>query len=224
LQEGAIFVNGAPISVLISVALSVLTVLGAAAITGYFHRTRFRRGALGSCLAIGLLGVTANYSPAQETALLAHDINGFALDMTVEQVTALANGPLISVGGGQYQMSKEGIDYSFSFSALGHLYRIDSLQEIGSFTPDAAFASDLSGRLAKKFGPPQSNQLPQGPAAWMFQETYTGAKGEKLNRENESLIVLIAGGNGKPVSVEFQLFAPRILRRDAQSSSAAPKS
>ena len=118
--------NGAPISVLISVALSVLTVLGAAAITGYFHRTRFRRGALGSCLAIGLLGVTANYSPAQETALLAHDINGFALDMTVEQVTALANGPLISVGGGQYQMSKEGIDYSFSFSALGHLYRIDS--------------------------------------------------------------------------------------------------
>jgi hypothetical protein len=58
----------------------------------------------------------------------------------------------------------------------------------------------------------------------MFQETYTGAKGEKLNRENESLIVLLAGGNGKPVSVEFQLFAPRILRRDAQSSSAAPKS
>jgi hypothetical protein len=216
--------NGTPIPVLISVALSALTALCAAAITGYFPWKRFKWGALGSCLAIGLLGASANAGPAQENGLLAHDINGFALDMTVEQVTALANGPLTSAGGGQYQVSKEGIDYSFSFSALGHLYRIDSRQEIGSFTPDAAFASDLSDRLAKKFGPPQSNQLPQGPAAWMFQETYTGAKGEKLTRENESLIVLIAGGNGKPISVEFQLSAPRILRRDAQSPSAAPKS
>jgi hypothetical protein len=217
-------VNGAPIPVLMLVALLVLTALGAAAVTGYFPWKRFKWGALGSCLAIGLLGASASTGLAQENGLLAHDINGFALDMTVEQVTAFANGPLISAGGGQYQVSKEGIDYSFSFSALGHLYRIDSRQQLPVFSPDAAFASDLSGRLAKKFGPPQTNQLPQGPAAWMFQETYTGAKGEKLTRENESLIVLLAGGNGQPVSVEFQLSAPRILRRDAQSSSTAPKS
>ena len=206
------------------VALSILTALCAAAIAGYFPQTRFRWGALGSCLAMGLLGASATIGPAQENSLLAHDINGFALDMTVEQVTALADGPLVSAGSGQYQVSKEGIDYDFSFSASGHLYRIDSRQELPNFTPDAAFASDLTDRLAKKFGPPQSNQLPQGPAAWMFQETYIGAKGEKLTRENESLIVLLAGGNGHPVSVEFQLTSPRIQRRDAQSPSAAPKS
>ena len=216
--------NGALIPVLISAALSVLTALCAAAITGYFRRKRCMRTALGSCLAIGLLGAFASTGSAQENGLLAHDINGFALDMTVEQVTALANVPLIPVGGGQYQGSKQGIDYDFSFSALGHLYRIDSRQELPDFTPDAAFASDLSDRLAKKFGPPQSNQLPQGPAAWMFLEAYTGAKGEELARESESLIVLVAGGNGKPVSVEFQLSSPRIQRRDAQSPIVAPKS
>jgi hypothetical protein len=58
----------------------------------------------------------------------------------------------------------------------------------------------------------------------MFLEAYTGAQGEKLTRESESLIVMVAGGNGQPVSVELQLTSPRILRRDAQSPSAAPKS
>jgi hypothetical protein len=178
------------------------------------HRCRNRT--LSLCLALGFILGASGAVSAQENALLAHDINGFALDMTVEQVTSLAKTPLVSLDGDQYGATVDGIDYDFRFSPLGHLYRIDSRQEIGTFTPDDAFAADLTERLAKKFGPPQSNQLPAGPASWLFQEDYIDAGGQKLKRETESLTVLVKGGNGQPVAILFKLTAARILRRDTQ--------
>jgi hypothetical protein len=156
---------------------------------------------------------------AQQTGLLAHDLSGFTLDMTVDQVTAVAAKPLIRIAAGHYQVAVYGTDYDFGFTPLGHLYRIDSRQQLGLFTPDPAFAPTLTDRLIKKFGPPLSNQLITGPAIWMFEEPYTGAKGEKLTRETESLTVLVTGGKADPVAVEMQLVAPRILRRDNEPSA-----
>jgi hypothetical protein len=172
---------------------------------------------------LALLLASALTAPAQQIALLAHDLSGFALDMTVSQVAAVAGKPLTAFGAGHYQVTIDTIDYDFGFSAQGHLYRIDSLQQMGIFVPDSVFASTLIARLMQKFGPPQTNQLPSGPAIWMYQETYTGPKGEKLSRETESLTVLLAGEKGQPVSVEIQLIAPRIQRRDAERPPVPPK-
>ncbi|MGA2654036.1 MAG: hypothetical protein ABSF28_26240 [Terracidiphilus sp.] len=152
----------------------------------------------------------------QQTGLLAHDLSGFTLDMTVDQVTAVAAKPLTQIAAGHYQVTVLGTDYDFGFTPLGHLYRIDSRQQLGLFTPDPAFAPTLSERLIKKFGQPLSNQLITGPAMWMFEEPYAGPKGEKLTRETESLTVLVTGGKDEPVTVEMQLVAPRILRRDGE--------
>jgi hypothetical protein len=175
----------------------------------------FRWSAFGLCASIGLFIASAGAVQAQEDGLLAHDINGFALDMTVEQVTSLANAPLVPAGGGQYKAKVDGINYNFGFSAQGHLFRVDSRQELGPFTPDANFANALTERLASKFGPPQANQLPDGPAFWKFQEAYTDAKGQQLNRETESLLVMLTGKKGVSLAVEMMLMDLRIQRRDA---------
>lgn len=180
-------------------------------------------GALGSCLAFALLIASTTASLAQENGLLAHDINGFSLDMTVEQVTAVAHRPLSSLGGGQYKVTVDGIDYDFGFSVLGHLFRIDSKQPLGHFIPDGAFAMTLTNKLSKKFGPPQSNQLPIDPAFWIFLEPYT-TNGERLNRETESLSVMLGAGYGEPVSLEMKLMDFRIMRRDIDKLNAAPRS
>jgi hypothetical protein len=189
---------------------SVLTVFRAFA----FRRCPF----IAPVLALFLVATTA--APAQQAGLLAHDLSGFALDMTVDQVASVANRALTTLAPGHYKVSIDTVDYDFGFSSEGHLYRVRSRQHFGQFTADSAFAAALTDRLSKKFGPPQSNQLPTGPATWVFQEFYQGVKGQKLSRETESLTVQIAGGNGAFPSVEMQLTAPKIQRRDAPTPSA----
>jgi hypothetical protein len=174
--------------------------------------------ALGLACTVMLCSLFAGTCRGQQVGLLAHDLSGFTLDMTVDEVAAVAGKPLTEIGTGHYQVTVLGIDYDFGFTALGHLYRIDSLQQLGRFTPDPAFAPTLSDRLTKKFGQPLSNQLIAGPAIWMFEEPYLGPKGEKLSREIESLTVLVTGGKNDPVTVEMQLVAPRILRRDTEKT------
>lgn len=188
-----------------------------------FARLIFTWEALGSCLAFALLVASTSVSLAQDNGLLAHDINGFSLDMTVEQVVALAHRPLSPLGGGDYKVTVDGIEYGFGFSVLGHLFRIDSKQPLGHFIPDGAFATTLTNKLSKKFGPPQSNQLPRGPAFWSFLEAYT-SNGERLNRETESLSVMLGAGYGEPVSLEMKLMDFRIMRRDIEKLNAAPRS
>jgi hypothetical protein len=175
-----------------------------------------RSFALGVCVIVGFFLCYAGIALGQEKGLLAHDINEFALDMTVEQVTALAKMPLVALGGDQYGASVAGIDYDFRFSPLGHLYRVDSRQELGNVTVDADSVRELGDRLAQKFGAPQLNQMPAGPATWRFQEDTTDANGQKLKRETESLTVLISGGKGEPVAVAFKLMSASILRRDTK--------
>jgi hypothetical protein len=187
-------------------------------------RVVFRRGAIGSCLGFGLLIASTSASLAQKNGLLSHDINGFSLDMTVQQVAVVAHEPLSSLGGGQYQVNVDGIDYNFGFSVLGHLFRIDSKQQLGHFIPDGAFAATLTNKLSKKFGPPQLNQLPGGPASWEFLEVYTNPNGQSVNRTTESLSAMLGGGWGQPISLEMKLIDFRIMRRDIAKLNATPRS
>lgn len=156
--------------------------------------------------------------------LQAHDVNGFALDMSVQQVVAVAGRPLTPLGGGQFKVSVNGIDYDFGFSARGHLFRIDSKQQLGRFIPDAQFTAILTEKLSKKYGPPQHNQLPGGPAFWQYLEAYTTTGGQTLNRETESLSAMLSGGYGVPISLEMKLMDFRIMRRDIAKLNATPRS
>jgi len=166
--------------------------------------------------ALALIGAVH----AQSAGLLAHDINGFALDMTLEQVKAAAAVPFTPLAEGQYKATVEGIDYNFGFSAQGHLYRIDSKQLLGMFAADAGLAAALTARLTQKFGSPLDNQLPAGPAFWRFDEPYTTLAGKQSRRETESLLFALSGGNGQPLAAEMQLQDLRILRRDELKSGS----
>jgi hypothetical protein len=73
---------------------------------------------------------------------------------------------------------------TLGFSVLGHLYRIDSEQNLGNFIPDQAYASSLVKKMSAKFGPPNSNQLPDGPLMWGFSERIEELTGMKDCHEN----------------------------------------
>lgn len=170
---------------------------------------------------------TARKDGAQYTSsngLLAQDINGFSLDMTVEQVAVVAHRRLSSLGGGQYHATVDGIDYNFGFSVLGHLYRIDSRQNLGYFTPDEHFARTLTEKLSHKFGPPQRNQLPGGPVAWEYFEQYRETGGPVINRTTVSLDAWVVGGWGQPILLNIKLMDFRIMRRDLARANSEPRS
>jgi hypothetical protein len=97
---------------------------------------------------------------------MAHDINGFALNMTVKEVQAKAGQPLKPSGGGQFDVTLGGKSYNFGFSALGKLFRIDDEENLGNFVPDEAYGRSLMRKLTEKFGPPESSNLPGGAAFW----------------------------------------------------------
>lgn len=177
-----------------------------------------------SVCALACLYALASISQAQNQGLLSHDVNGVSLDMTVAQVTAAAGKELAALGRGQYEVDVNGIGYSFGFSALGHLYRIDSKQLLGHFIPDKAFALTLTKKLTNKYGPPQTNQLPDGPAMWGFVETYLNAYKLPVNRTTESLSVMLEAGYDRPVYLDIKLMDFRILRRDLERADTSPRS
>jgi hypothetical protein len=146
--------------------------------------------------------------------LLAHDINGFTLGMSLKEVQEHAGHRLEWLGGGGFAGSVEGIDYDFGFFVLGHLYRIDSKQPLGRFIPDAAFGKELTEKLGAKYGPPQENQLPDAPADWEFLEIYQIAPGLTGNRSTLSLSAMLLSGYNQPVSLDLKLMDFRIMRRD----------
>jgi len=168
-------------------------------------------------------GIAQN-KPTPQHELLAHDINGFALDMTVEQVKAIAHQPLETIGGGQAKVTVDGVQYDFGFSVLGHLFRIDSDQNLGNFIPDQAYADSLAQKMSAKFGPPMENDLPTGPLSWGASERYQIAPGMVGTRQTWSLSALLFGGYGQPITLHLKLMDLRIDRRDLARANAAPRS
>lgn len=155
------------------------------------------------------------------SCLSAHDIGGIQLDMGLAEVTQLFSGKLQSLGSGQYQGRKDGINYDLGFSSRGHLFRINSSQELGRFEPDAGIAAALTKRLAEKYGPPQENQLPGGTATWEFMKTYE-ANGSAFNLFTETLHAHFMEHYQAPTTLELQLMDRRIERRDDALKNADP--
>lgn len=182
---------------------------------------------LGLSMLIALSGVLdtayANVVCDRQSCLWAHDVNGIRLDMTMQEVSRLFSNHLTSLGGGNFKGERKGVTYSLGFTPLGHLFRIDSSQDLGRFVPDLKFASDLTAKLADKYGPPETNQLPGGPAFWSFLNYYEMSAGWRLPRQTESLSVGLGGGYGLPVTLDFKLMDFRILRRDAAIINRVPE-
>jgi hypothetical protein len=161
---------------------------------------------------------------AQTTCdLAAHDLNGFALDMTVAQVRDAARRPLEMIGGGRAKMTVDGIEYDLGFSVLGHLFRIDTDQDLGHFIPDQKFANTLATKMTAKFGRPEINMLPQGPLSWDCYEKYMNG-GVPMSRDTISLSALLNGGYGQPIVLHLKLMDFRIMRRDLAKANAEPRS
>lgn len=165
---------------------------------------------------------TCYFKPQQD--LLAYDINGFKLDMTLKQVRAVAGHRLFYLGGGQFKTSVKGVDYNFGFSILGHLFRINSRQNLGQFIPDAAYTETVTEQLSAKYGPPQTNQLPGGPADWQFVQPYSNPNGPVLNQITVELSAMLSGFGTEPKSFDMQLIDFRIVRRDLAKANAGPRS
>lgn len=164
----------------------------------------------------------ANILCERVSCLQAQDINGIRLDMTVQQVARLLPNGLIPIGGGDFQAVNGDTSYDFGFTALGHLYRIDSRQILGRFLPDREFGLHLTAKLVAKYGPAEGNQLPGGPASWDFVENNATAQGAMLTQRAESLSAILNRGYDAPVTLDLKLMDLRILRRDQTIMNATP--
>lgn len=161
---------------------------------------------------------------APQHDLLAHDINGFALDITLEQVREIAHQPLELIGQDQAKVTVDGIKYDFGFSSLGRLFRIDSDQNLGYFIPDQTYANTLATKMTAKFGPAKYNGLPNAPLAWGYVEPYRKPDGSIMTGDALSLSALLTGGYGQPITLHLKLMDFRIMRRDLAKFNALPRS
>lgn len=170
-----------------------------------------------------LHAASANVLCERKSCLVAQDINGIRLGMTVQQVAQLLPTGLKPIGGGDYEADGRNVTYNFGFTPLGHLYRIDSSQILGRFQPDHEFGLRLSAKLIAKYGPPETNQLPGGPAFWNLVQYVQTAQGTLLMRPTESLSAALNGGYGLPIKLELKLMDFRILRRDNATMNSVPE-
>lgn len=182
------------------------------------------RFALVTALLIVPMSVPARGNSCHMVSCLkAQDINGVRLDMTVQQVAAIAPAGLEAIGGGQYNTNIAGVAYNLEFTPLGHLFRIDSSQPLGYFEPDQAFGLALVAKLSAKYGIPQSVQLPAGPIQWGFTEPALTDGGIEHLVLTESFSALLMPEYQKPVSLHLKLMDFRILRRDRAAMNVDPE-
>lgn len=83
--------------------------------------------------------------------------------MTTDEVEQLTHAHLTPLNRGDFKVEFNQTEFDLGFSPLGHLYKIDSNQTLGSFAPDLPFAATLTSKLTEKFGPPKRNVLSGGP-------------------------------------------------------------
>jgi len=158
---------------------------------------------------------------AASQGLKSTEVRGFRTGMTFREVASRV--PLRSLGGGDFEAVQGDTKFGFGFTPLGNLYRIDSQQKLGFFHPDLATAQRLTRQLSAKFGPPDHNQLPGGPASWSTYAHVLGDDGSTLTREAQSLSVMFQGGYSQPVELWIKLLDFRILWQDAARQNAGPK-
>ena len=184
-----------------------------------------------TALAIGITLITLEVGPAEASkvcrvsnCLGAHDINGIALDLSIEQVSELFGGTLTRISDDQFKGEKDGVSYDMGFSVLGYLFRIDSSQELGRFEPDEAFGKELTRKLTAKYGPPEYNSLPDGTASWdyVIPDPKPNPFSNSLSLSTESLGVRLGTSYEGPTTLHLKLMDFRIMRRDQARQNEGP--
>jgi hypothetical protein len=170
--------------------------------------------------AVGTFAILTNLCEAQD--FKARDLQGIKLDMTPAEVERFTHARLTPLGRGDFKLELNNTEFDLGFSPLGHLYRIDTDQTLGSFTPDRPFGATLTAKLNEKFGPPTNNMLPVGPISWGLQGMVTDNNGT-YPRELESLSAMLQGGYGVPIHLIMKMMDFRILWRDQAAMNAVPR-
>jgi hypothetical protein len=164
----------------------------------------------------------ASTTAAAAPRLKSLDFRGYRMGMTLAEVRSKIH--LEALGGSDFTAVDGDTKYDFGFSPLGSLYRIDATQKLGSFNPDAGTGARLTQQLTQKFGPPDQNQLPGGPAFWTNYARVKLANGSTANREVQSLSVMLQGGVGnRPVELWTKMLDFSVLWADAARQNAEPK-
>ncbi|WP_174286286.1 hypothetical protein [Sphingomonas bacterium] len=157
-------------------------------------------------------------SAPMRSATIARDAGGFSLGMSIGEAASLSS--LESIGGYQYQTTKNGIRYDFSITPLGRIYRVDSVQLVRRFAIDDMFLRALAVKLSAKYGKP-TNATPE-TFKWSLIETVKRTGGDALPFEtNWASANVQADADG--VSIHIKLIDFRILWNDEAASNRASR-
>ena len=115
-----------------------------------------------------------------------------------------------------------GVNYEFGFTALGRVYRIESVQPLGRFAPDERFTQSLNTQLIQKYGHPESNQLPVGPASWGLVEQVS-LEGEPQHPFRTMWFYAMLSSEERGVSLNMKMLDFRVLWADAKRLNSQPR-
>ncbi|WP_169803399.1 hypothetical protein [Sphingomonas pruni] len=152
------------------------------------------------------------------SATKARDIGGFALGMDIRDAKKLS--PLTRIAWDDYQTKKDGIDYDFGLTKLGHIYRVDSSQPLGKFAVDDVFLRSLESKLTAKYGKPTEGSA--GAYNWSLIEPVKRTGGETLPFEtNWTSANVESGPDG--VTLNIKMIDFRIMWRDDAQVNRGPR-
>lgn len=154
------------------------------------------------------------------SATRARDVNGFALGTTVSEIRTRMQ--LTHVDGEVFRGNSNGVNYEFGVTPLGRVYRIESSQPLGRFNLDLTFTRNLTAKLERKYGPPESNQLPTGPISWSLIEPVTHSDGTVLPFRTMTVDASFSDDFGMH-SLEIRMQDYRVLWADSERLNAKPR-
>ena len=154
------------------------------------------------------------------SATLARDVNGFALGMTIANLRKRM--ALTHVDGEVFTGKLDSVNYEFGITPLGRVYRIQSSQPLGRFNLDRTFTLGLSAKLERKYGPAESNQLPEGPMSWSLIEKVTHSDGTILPFTTMTVDADVSDDRGMQ-SLQIRMQDYRILWADTQRLNKQPR-
>lgn len=184
----------------------------------------FRSIAITSAIAlIPLAGWSAtpsnqNSSISARSATKARDIGGFVLGMHIRDAEKLS--PMKRIDWDDYQTTKDGVDYDFELTKLGHVYRVDSSQRLGNFTIDDTFLRSLGAKLTAKYGQPI--EASGGVWHWSLIEPVKRTGGATLPFET-NWASASADGGPDGVTLKIKMIDFRIMWRDEAELNRVPR-
>lgn len=155
---------------------------------------------------------------APTSATKARDINGLSLGDTIAKIRDRVQ--LTHLGGGDFEGRENEISYRMTFTPLGRLYNIESVQPIGRFSIDAAFLAQLENRLTTKYGPTKLGS--SNPWSWEIVEPVT-MHGDINTRMVTNWAYAMLGSGDTAVTLQIHMLDFRILWTDEAELNRNPK-